>query len=370
MRTMLLGLVLIACTGVVACEDEDDPFAPSDRSAAILPATGASGITVMTRNVYLGFDIDALLAGTMELGTALGALQATDFPARAAALADEIAATRPHLVGLQEVIDYRVEVPGDFLANYTPDAATPLIPFLDILMLQLQARGLDYEVVVKNPTTDVEVPMFTSPTEYMDIRYTDHDVILARGDVELGDVTARVFEDMITFNMGGIPGARPLGFVAVEAAVNGTPLVFVSTHLETQNSPAVQAGQIAELIEWAEDQEEPLVLVGDLNSAANASAPADKQTAVYGMLLDAGFHDVWLRGHPFEEGLTCCHATDLVSPNTFDQRIDLILVKDGAAKLVGGVQASIVGIDAFQAGQPRWASDHAGLVATFRLPQM
>ena len=367
MRKTLLALTMAVCTGTVACEDALEP--PAAREAAVLPATGASGITVMTRNVYLGFDIDALLAGQMELGAALEALAATDFPARAGALADEIAATRPHLVGLQEVIDYRVQVPGDFLSTFVPNATTPMLPFLAILMQQLDARGLDYHVVVKNPTTDVEVPMFTSLTDYMDIRYTDHDVILRRGDVQVEDVTADTFQARITFNLGGIPGERPLGYAAVEAVANGTPLLFVSTHLETQSSPDVQVAQIEELIDWMDAQELPIVLVGDLNSAANASAPADRKTDTYGLLLEAGFHDVWLRGNPNREGLTCCHATDLVSPNTFDQRIDLIMLRDGAAKLVGGVQAAIVGVGPFQASQPRWASDHAGVVATLRLPQ-
>jgi hypothetical protein len=207
-----------------------------------------------------------------------------------------------------------------------------------------------------------------APGDFMDVRYTDHDVVLARADVELGAVTAQEYEDMLTFSLGGLPGYRPLGFVAVSAVANGTPLVFVSTHLETQDHPAIQVGQIQELIDWMADQELPIVLVGDLNSAANASAPAGKQTLTYGMLLEAGFHDVWVRGHPFTEGLTCCHATDLLSENAFDQRLDLILLNDGAQKLVGGVQATIVGINPFQAGQPRWASDHAGLVATLRLP--
>jgi hypothetical protein len=365
---MLLGLTLAACTGLFACDAEDLLEPAGSPNPAVLPATGASGVTVMTRNIYLGFDIDGLLAGEMPLDAALAALQATDFPARAAALAAEIAATRPHLIGLQEVIDYRIEVPGDFLTNFTPDAATPLIPFLDILMANLQARGLDYEVAVNNPTTDVEVPM-PIPGGYMDIRYTDHDVILVRGDVEFSNPTAGIYEAMITFDLGGIPGARPLGFAAVQAVANGTPLMFVTTHLETQSHPAIQVAQTAELLAWLEAQELPIVLVGDFNSAANANASADKYTATYGMLQDAGYQDLWLRGHGQDAGLTCCQAGDLLGNVPLDQRIDLIMLNGGAAKLVGGFHTAIVGQAQFQDGQPRWASDHAGVVAILRLPE-
>ena len=81
----------------------------------------AKPVTVMTRNLYLGADINrpvaAALAAQAAGGTAQQILVAlanathvtraivddTDFTVRADLLADEIAATEPDLIGLQEV---------------------------------------------------------------------------------------------------------------------------------------------------------------------------------------------------------------------------------------------------------------------------
>jgi len=371
MRRKLLALTMAACAAGLAC-DAEDPLEPlSTPNPAVLPATGASGITVMTRNIYLGFGIDQVLSGDLPLAQGLADLNATDFPKRAGMLAAEIQATRPHLIGLQEVIDYSMQVPSDIMiGNFTPNATDPVFHFLDILLDSMEARGLDYVVAVNNPTTDVEVPIQVAPGVFADIRYTDHDVILARSDVELGDATAQVYAARLPVTIPPLPPtARPLGYAAVEAVANGTPLLFVTTHLETQSFPAIQVAQAAELIDQLAGRELPIVLVGDFNSAANPGAPAGKETATYGMLLNAGYHDVWLRRNPFAAGLTCCFASDLASAGAFDQRIDLILVRDGAGTLVGGVHTALVGVDPVSASQPRWPSDHAGLVATLRLPQ-
>ena len=73
----------------------------------------------MTRNVYLGAPIGPVLgAGSLAEVPGLvsqmwATVQANDFPARAQALADEIAAAQPELVGLQEVSMYRIQFPGD-----------------------------------------------------------------------------------------------------------------------------------------------------------------------------------------------------------------------------------------------------------------
>jgi hypothetical protein len=69
---------------------------------------------------------------------------ANDFPARAEAIADEIAAAKPDLVGLQEATLYRTDVPPDGPATR---AETVALDFLATLEAALQARGLSYEAV-------------------------------------------------------------------------------------------------------------------------------------------------------------------------------------------------------------------------------
>lgn len=104
----------------------------------------------MTRNVYLGADLSPALAAT-SLGQLIAAVtaiwaaaQASDVPGRAERPADEIAAARPDLVGLQEVAVRRSQVPADFVG---PDATTVEYDFLALLLDALAARGQECSVV-------------------------------------------------------------------------------------------------------------------------------------------------------------------------------------------------------------------------------
>ena len=107
-------------------------------------------VTVMTQNLFLGADLNpifrapSLFALFAAVGGAWNSVQANDFPARAQALADEIAAARPDLVGLQEATLYRTDVPPDGPA--TP-AETVAYDYLQLLVDALAQRGLSYEPV-------------------------------------------------------------------------------------------------------------------------------------------------------------------------------------------------------------------------------
>src|SRR3954465_1123451 len=84
--------------------------------AAAAPATAnPADVTVMTRNVYLGADLgpgmnakdlQGLVNGA---GQILNQVDANKFPVRAKALAKEMLATRPDVVGLQEAALWRTE---------------------------------------------------------------------------------------------------------------------------------------------------------------------------------------------------------------------------------------------------------------------
>jgi endonuclease/exonuclease/phosphatase family metal-dependent hydrolase len=63
-------------------------------------------------------------------------------------------------------------------------------------------------------------------------------------------------------------------------------------------------------------------------------------------------------------GLTCCRSADLKS-GTLSERIDYILHRGG----FDPVSAEVVGTDAMsRTPGNRWASDHAGVVATLEVP--
>ena len=115
-------LILAAATSLVLAS-------PYSTAAADEPSH-ARALKVLTRNLYVGGSLERIFAATtpeeaIEAATVIWATaQATDFPERAEAIADEIAAHHPHLVGLQEAA---IWTSRDFLP--TPPAPTdPVAP--------------------------------------------------------------------------------------------------------------------------------------------------------------------------------------------------------------------------------------------------
>ena len=142
---LVLGVFLL-----VGCRDANlaGP-APSPGFSRNLPAPGARGITVMTRNIYLGAELSPVIAAPdvpsliAAATAAFATIEQTNFPERAQALADEIASTRPHLIGMQEVERYDV-------VSATDGTPVRTIDFLAILLDALAARGLDYVEAASN----------------------------------------------------------------------------------------------------------------------------------------------------------------------------------------------------------------------------
>jgi hypothetical protein len=361
-------MVAVGAVILTACGDVEPYSLPQAEAGAV---AGARGPTVMTRNVYLGADLDLVLASPASeipfVAAAVWAeVRATNYPERAGALAAEIAQANPHLVGLQEVALYRVQSPGDAAFGGSEPATVVAYDFLQILMDSLAARGLDYVVASVATNFDVEVPVYTggSPNPFTDVRITDHDVILARADVALANAQAGVYAARVAIPVGGGPVVEVLrGWTSVDATVGAHTFRFVNTHFEVQGFAPIQAAQAAELIAMLAGSPLPVVLVGDFNSAADRS-----QTETYASLVAAGYRDVWNRaGAP---GYTCCHAKDLRNLHPeLDQRLDIIFIRGFAdGVLTPGGQARITGDrtgDRTRGGL--WPSDHAGVVATLRL---
>ena len=96
-----------------------------------------ASITVMTRNMYIGFSI-ALLSEQGPLA-ALAQFQATDFGARAVAMASEICATQPDLIALQEVSTLSIGSPAVDILD---------LQFLPLLLTLVGSCSLSYSVGV------------------------------------------------------------------------------------------------------------------------------------------------------------------------------------------------------------------------------
>ena len=371
---------------VISCADAGSTTAPSlattntvagAPSAAALPNAGARGLTVMTRNLYLGADIFAVVEGDprgipLRVTQAWQHIQMMNFPERAGRIAEEIAAASPALVGLQEVPLYRIDPTGDAAFGGTHPATIVALDYLTTLQGALAARGQCYNVAASNLLTDVELPAVTSPAPtFVDIRYTDRDVILARCDVPTSDARSGVYTDRLVFNAGGatIPALR--GWASTLATVGGVTFRFADTHLETDGSPAIQVAQASELLGVLASETHPIVLVCDCNSAADGS-----QTATYSMLTGrGGFDDAWSEAHPRDPGYTSSLPDGYFTDPQLRTRIDLVLARYGFsaspdAGIVGGVHADIVGeTPAERTASGLWPSDHAGVVATLTPPR-
>ncbi len=326
----------------------------------------------MTRNLDFGTDLAPILTATnqFEFVTAVAAAytqaQATDFPGRAKAWADEIERASPDLIGLQEAVLWRTQKPADF--SPTPNATTVEVDLVGLLLAELRSRGLKYEVVIARTGTDIEAPGLF-PTGFMDVRLTQREVILARKSpgLKLANAQGGRYAAFLTIpNVTGASVSLPWAWASVDATRNGRSFRFATTHLDPISGAAQQA-QAAEFLAGPGATTLPIVWLGDFNSDADATVitGVPSATATYGSIIGAGFSDAWTAKHPADPGFTCCQATDLLNPtSTLTERDDLVLTRGpfhvGKASLVGD-EAS----DRLPSGL--WPSDHAGLFVTLEL---
>lgn len=323
-------------------------------------------IVIMTQNLYQGVDLRPLATTTTptqfftEVGLAYNRFLATDFSSRAEAIANEIKAAKPDIIGLQEAIIIRTQTPADGPA--TPATAVTA-DFIEILLDKLEAKGLHYSLGPVQTGSDLEAPGLF-PTGLMDVRLTDRDAILIKDNLkglfstsnpQGGQYLAR---SALPSPFG--PLSTPRSWVSLDITFDdGRKARIVSTHLEPL-VPSVQVAQAAELIAGPGATTLPLVLIGDFNSNADGSG-----TATYGNLVNGGgLKDAWsILG--VGNGFTCCQDADLLNPaSAFSRRIDLVLFQ-GTFK----VQSIDVIGDSAEERTPSglWPSDHGGVVAKLKL---
>lgn len=331
-------------------------------------------LEVLTQNLYLGSSLDPALEATTgaefiaATAQIYGTAVASDPERRLGAVADTIASTRPDLVGLQEVSRWTA-VPLATGAN------PPSFDFLALLLAELAERGLSYRVAGVADNADIgPVPLVapafgcrtvTSPTSFdCAVALQDRDVILENTrtpELRLGAAVAGRYAAQQSVPIPDAGGATldfGRGWVQVDGTLRGAPFRFLNTHLEVGEFAAVQQAQAQELLAGPGRTRRPLVLTGDFNSAADGSS-----TTTYADLIGAGLLDAWgiRRRAP---GFTCCQAGDLANRrSTLRTRIDLVLTR-GIRRVRW---ATVVGDRPIAKTPPRWASDHAGVVAEVQL---
>jgi hypothetical protein len=413
-RASIRILAVAATLSTGACLDADETASPTAIDAEFGVVEGddrgrRGPFTVYTQNLYLGGDTGPLFSLDLNDPASLPALIAatagfyadvlgSDIPGRSAEFVDEMQRRRPDVVGRQEAVGYIEGELNLVTGDFTPTGIGP--DLFSAVMAEIDARNLPYEVAVEQPTTLIALPV--GPPDALGvapaIAVQDRVVMLKHRDVSPSSVDQGTYIARLPLG----PADIVRGWVGLTVERDGVPYHFYATHLETQGSDHPAAGPIANAIRMVHDgQAQQLqamllakdgvtVLMGDLNSDAEAAPGAPSYTDTYGNLIAAGFVDAWdeSRSSEGDSGYTCCHAKELEGPNELDERIDFVLVRstvqapapglgdaDGeGTNGDGGVAApspffrtSIVG----EASRDRtdrglWPSDHAGLVSSIR----
>ncbi len=360
-------------------------------------------IGVMTQNVFVGADLGDLADATSKeqipivAAALLRDIQDADFLNRAKAFAEKVARERPHLIGLQEVVLIRTQCPGDASVGGIP-ATNVYTDYLEILMQALADEGLEYDVAAEVENADVEVPAAafdaqgpllpdcTTGFPYLvDLRVTDRDVILARGDVATDNAVENNFSTNLVIPTVAGPVEFTRGYVAVDAYWHGRHYFFANTHIEVRGGSnpifgSVRLAQTTELVDELDSVDGTLIIVGDFNSAEE-DGPGAKCTAgpvgpifdcptPYELMVEANYIDIWKkRRGKRRAGDTCCQDKDLLNAESaLDRRIDLVWVRTPKSHHWG---SGILGVGAKTIGDRQedrtadglWYSDHAGVSA-------
>jgi endonuclease/exonuclease/phosphatase family metal-dependent hydrolase len=317
-------------------------------------------VVAMTRNMYIGADVDRIIAALsglsgedpqVALAAVLQEFIATDLPKRLDALAAEIARERPHVVGLQEVSTLAVNLPPEF--GFPPLQAD----FLSGLMQALALRGLSYQTV---SNLNFQFSLLGGG-----IGLGDRDVMLVSSALPLLDHANGTFScPPLCIPVPGL-GTLSRGWVRATTQIGSRTVTFVSTHPESGDQPQIaqlRAAQMQELAATLSSESRPIVLMGDLNDTPGS--------LMHQVLAGAGFVDVWA-SLASGSGFTCCHATNLQS-GAFTKRIDYVMVRGGFLtgneSVVQGGRIKVIGGSVNEQVQGAfgaiWPSDHGGVVVS------
>ena len=321
--------------------------------------------------MYLGTDFSEIFGAqtpqelVAEVAEAYSEVEASKPAERIAGIADEIQANSPTLVGLQEVALWRIGAPFD-----PSPAEYATYDFLQMLLTELNRRGLHYAPVAIQTNFDAEVPAVFSQTNALDVRFTDRLVVLARTDLKTSQFKLEATQAQQFLTNLTLPTATlgtitiPRGWISVDVKMRGKTFRFVNAHLESFH-PLVQYYQAQELLQTAGNTNLPLIFAGDFNSDAEGTG-ASPFDAAYLTFLSAGFKDAWELTHPNEPRFTW--ALFLTDPSAYTpptQRLDLILVRGEIDPLDADVVGENPSADRTPSGLMR--SDHAGVIASFKL---
>ncbi len=328
---------------------------------------GKGNLRVMTYNVYEGADLSAAMGATTfeqlagYVGQILANLQATNPPARAAAVAAQIGKARPTLVSLQEVTEWRT-CPATL--DFTTCAAPPTVLYdlLNLVKNSLEAKGYSYYEVGRVTANDLAAPTLIGGVPTL-VFYTQRSAILARADIDpselqVSNVQSAQFDNFIPLTILGADFSVHRAWIAADIKFHDTTFRLIDTQLESFHA-GINYLQGQELLDGpVAGTTLPVIIAMDSNSPANL--PSDPFAGSYANFIGNGFEDAWAEANPGAAGLTCCQLGTLLNPTSVvTSRVDLILLRGdlraNAAALFGGNAADRTG--------GLWPSDHVGVAA-------
>jgi endonuclease/exonuclease/phosphatase family metal-dependent hydrolase len=360
----LVGAVVAVLVAVLTLGSAPATAAPTGP-----PPQAGRELTAASYNLFLGGDIGSLVtAPTVPQFFARAAalwqnVQATDFPARADAIAALLAEEHPDVVGLQEVAKWE--------ATSLTGNPVPSYDFLNILLDALADQGTPYRAVATN--TNFVSPVVRIEQLGVELTFTDRDVVLVRAGSAGGTVHA-TNDQSHTFKFGipvQLPAPLPAitvirGWSTVDVKVDGATVRFANTHLEAFDTQ-IRNLQALELTSSLATSPYPVVLAGDLNSQPTDSGGA------YGAMQSIGLADAWTVAEGPAGGFTSGQTDPLTNvPSKIDHRIDYVLYDPDGSPALRALDAEVLGEElddratSTVTGTPRllWPSDHAGVVAT------
>ena len=356
-RRFTRGCLAAAVAALMAVTAASAPAAQGSPHRGAAPRE----LGVATYNVYLGADLTPLFAAgnQQEFVAAAAAVYAqmeyTDFPRRAEAIADQIGAHEPEVLGLQEVALWQKGPLGGPLAT-TYD-------FLEILLDELAARGMDYEAVATNANFGTAQPVPISATEQ--VSFLDRDVILVRTDARLKvrNAQSALFEAALTLPSAIGPITVPRGWSTVDVKVRGKWVRVANTHLEAFGGRTFRELQGRELIAALAGSPYPVIVLGDLNTCPENTDPCTLDDT-YEDVVGAGYVDAWAELNGIQGGWTSGQSATLDDPDEITHRIDYVLHRGAGLR---ATEVEVIGEEeaARTGGTPSlWPSDPAGVVAT------
>ncbi len=371
----------------------------------------------MGRNLYLGADVGVALELIPDMPAAAqfmwDQVAATDFDQRVSLLAEEAAAAKPDVIGLQEATVW----------SCRPKPWNSPVPVFDFTEQFLQATaeaGVAYEVASKDGATaqnpGYEIPSIpflttvTDPETFQPLFGTDTadcgfligDALLVRADLakDVQAVGTGEYEDR--YAVAPVVFTIDRGYAWADIAIAGTTIRAVTTHLESLWAPDGEVAAAQQAKQLAEDLSTttvPTIVIGDFNSdprdprVAGSSNPggqpeagakcaaqpepvtaanADPTCSAYWTMIDAGFTDSG------PDAMDPANRTwgadgDLAGPNPerlevslaegndagFTDRLDYVFTRNGATP----VRAEVFGNEWPDADQV-WSCDDPSQIAT------